>query len=350
MRHREKSGDRRQDSGGTTALFIVGLLAFWITPATRGVETFVTFDVVTPDPNDGNYTAPLIEAEPNQQINYSITAIVYTDPNTHDCDANYTLGLGAAYVTLNTSFADPNCVREANSVSDALMTPLGTAGLGCTGLVFGDDVTDIGGSQDLLGEASTPNAFANGYKVVIATGTLTALYADGVYHVWVTPADNGTGTLSAGGGNGASPVSVLEPNLSQPPFGNPPDHITTGPGFYVARGTYYTLTLTVQNGGMGDIDVTPNQPGYAPGTGVILTATSHEGKEFLGWGMYDPNYPGDQNYYTTDTNSTLNLVMNANWQVDAAFKCDSGGDAMLPLGMVGVVGVLFLIRRLRLHS
>jgi hypothetical protein len=66
--------------------------------------------------------------------------------------------------------------------------------------------------------------------------------------------------------------------------------------------------------------------------------------------MYDPNYPGGQNYDTTDTSSTLNLVMNADWQVDAAFKCDSGGDAMLPLGMVGVVGVLFLIRRLRLHS
>jgi hypothetical protein len=50
-----------------------------------------------------------------------------------------------------------------------------------------------------------------------------------------------------------------------------------------------------------------------------------------------------------DSNNPLTIVMNSDQQVLAAFECDGSG-AMLPLRMVGVVGVLFLIRRLRLHS
>jgi hypothetical protein len=202
---------------------LLAVVAFVLPGTSSAVETFVTFDVVTPDPNDPNYTAPLIEPEPNQQISYSITAIVQAvDPND---EPNLGAGLGAAYVTLNTNFADANCVGAATQVCSTLSL------YSCTGLVLGDDVTDIGGSQYLLGDGSSPNAFANGYKVVIASGTLTAPVADGVYHVWVMPgsAANATGTLSAGGGNGASPVSVLGPNLTQAPFGAPPDHITTGP-------------------------------------------------------------------------------------------------------------------------
>jgi hypothetical protein len=273
---------------------LLAVVAFVLPGTSNAVETFVTFDVVTPDPNDVNSppgNAPLIVVTGGQSIAYSITGIVYTDPNNQSCDPDVTKGLGAAYVTLSTNFADGNCVREANEVS-ATLNPTGTLALACLGLPFGDDITDIGGSQDLLGDGSTaPNAFANGYKVVIATGRLTAPTADGVYHVWVTPQGSAGGT-PAPQEAGAAPVSVLNANLAQPSFGNPPDHITTGPGFYVARGEYHTLTLHITHEGYGDVDVAPNQPGYAPGTEVTLTATPHEGKTFDGWGIYDPNYPG----------------------------------------------------------
>ncbi len=139
-----------------------------------GVETKVRLDVVTPDPNDPNLDAPLIEAAANQPIAYAITAIVEAD------DPNHVKGLAAAYVTLNTNFGDANLVREANAVNDILKTPLGTGGfgetarLGCVGLVRGDDITDIGGSQRLLGESPAPSVFANGQRVTIAEGWLTA--------------------------------------------------------------------------------------------------------------------------------------------------------------------------------
>jgi hypothetical protein len=333
MKPRQKAEGKRHNP--EASFFVLTALLAVLAPGANAAETMVTFDVVTPDPNDPNYTAPLIEAEPAQQISYSITAIIYTDPNNQSCDPDVTKGLGAAYVTLSTDFADGNYVREANEIC-ATLNPSGTLALTCLGLPFGDDVTDIGGSQDLLGDGSTaPNAFANGYKVVIATGTLTAPTADGVYHVWITPQQ----------------ASALGPNLAQPPFGNPPDHVTPGPGFYVARGTYYTLTLTLNHESYGQVTVEPNLPGYAPGTEVTLTAIPVEGREFDHWELYDPNYPGDPYHMiASDPNNPLTIVMNSDHQVLATFKCDSGRDAMLPLGIVGIAGALWLIRRLRMHS
>jgi len=126
----------------------------------HGVQSTVRLHVVTPDPNDANAVpgdVPLIEAEANQQIAYAITAIVEADDGNLSGDPNYVKGLAAAYVTLNTNFGDANLVRGANVVNDILKTPLGTGGFGetarldCVGLVRGDDVTDIGGSQRLLG-------------------------------------------------------------------------------------------------------------------------------------------------------------------------------------------------------
>jgi hypothetical protein len=331
MKPRQKAEGKTHNPEASFFVLTGALLALLAPPA-NAVETMVTFDVVTPDANDPNYTAPLIDAEPAQQISYSITAIVQAvDPND---EPNLGNGLGAAYATLNTNFGDANCVREANEVC-ATLNPSGTLALTCLGLPFGDDVTDIGGSQDLLKDGSTaPNAFANGYKVVIASGTLTAPTADGVYHVWITPQQ----------------ASALGPNLAQPPFGNPPDHITSGPGFYVARGTYYTLTLAINHETYGQVTVEPNLPGYAPGTEVTLTAIPVEGREFDHWELYDPNYPGDPYHMiASDPNNPLTIVMNSDQQVLATFKCDSGG-AALPLGVVGVVCVLLVIRRFRLHS
>jgi hypothetical protein len=303
----------------------------------NAVETFVTFDIVTPDPNDPNYTAPLIEAEPGQQISYSITAIVQAvDPND---EPNLGAGLGAAYVTLNTNFADPNCVGAATQVCSTLsLYP-------CTGLVLGDDVTDIGGSHDLLNDTPTPNAFANGYKVVIASGTLTAPTADGVYHVWVTPQQ----------------ASILGPNLTQAPFGSPPDHTAGGQGFYVVIGNYYYYTLTVWSPAhflgntYGYVEQTPNLPSYPNGMEVTLTAIPQGGKHFEQWYHYDVNVPFDANHwddpnyntFTTDANNPITVVMDQNRLIVANFECGSGMVSMVATATVAIFGGLWLMRRRR---
>jgi len=324
-------------------LLRLGFLAVCILTAglrmASGVETIVTLDVTTPDPNDPNYTAPLIVATGGQAIDYSITAIVYTDPNDQSYDANVTNGLGAVYLTLNTTFGDSNCVGEANAVNDMLKTPLGTGGfggtaeLGCIGVVQGDDVADIGGSQDLLGESETPVSFANGQVAIVATGTLVAPAADGVYHVWVTP---------------GSAVSVLEPNLSQPPFGRPADQVFAGQGFYVVVGTYdyYSLTVGINDSNKGYVEIDPCLPSYPDGMVVTLTAVPNPGKSFTEWDHLDPNDPYDSNNTVLDANNPTQVVMDQHRQVVANFKCGSGEEAMVSLSM-SVLGVAGLVRRRR---
>jgi len=226
-----------------------------------GVQTTVRLDVVTPDPNDPNYTAPLIEAEANQQIEYAITAIVEADDGNLSGDPNYVKGLAAAYVTLNTNFGDANCVRETNVVNDILKTPLGTGGfgetarLGCVGLVRGDDITDIGGSQRLLGESPAPSVFANGQRVTIAKGQLTAPGQDGIYHVWVTPQE----------------VRSLDANATQPPYSLTPDNVFAGQGFFLVVGDcdYYTLIVYNLDDTRGHVEADPYLPSYPEGTEVL---------------------------------------------------------------------------------
>ena len=314
----------------------LAVVAFVAVGTAGAVETLVTFDVTTPDPNDANNTAPLIPAVPSQPITYSITAIVYTDPNDQTSDPNITNGLGAAYVTLNTNFGDANLVGGPNAIN-ANFTVYPS-----TGLAFGDDITDIGGSQDLLGESGSPVELANGQRVVLAEGTVIAPSTDGVYHVWVTA-----------GGTPALHVSVLEPNLSSPPFGRAPDQVSTGQGFYVVVGTYnyYTLTLGVVNGEFGDVEVTPNLPSYPTGMEVTLTAWPDEGKAFQEWRHYDtndPNYlndPNDSRYFTVDVNNPTTVVMNQDRTIGAVFACGSG--LMATLTAFGVLGVVRFVRRRR---
>ena len=83
-----------------------------------------------------------------------------------------------------------------------------------TGLALNDNITDVGGSQDLIGDGNAVE-FASGEQAVIAQGVVTVPSADGTYHVWATPQE----------------VSVLGPNLAQSPTGQPPDELRVGAVF-----------------------------------------------------------------------------------------------------------------------
>jgi len=109
-------------------------------------------------------------------------------------------------------------------------------------------------------------------------------------------------------------------------------------------GVYVTLTLTEVNGSMGDVDVDPNLPQYPIGASVTLTAVPIEGKSLRHWEIYDPNFPGDANYVTIDSNNPANIVMMADREVTAVFRCGSSTAPLLPI-MLGVLGLFVWVRR-----
>jgi hypothetical protein len=84
---------------------------------------------------------------------------------------------------------------------------------------------------------------------------------------------------------------------------------------------------------------------YTDGTPIVLTATAVSGKSFKEWTIYDPNHPGDINHATTDANTTIYLTMNANYQVDADFKCGSGLPPFVAVALLAL-GVGLVIRRM----
>ena len=111
----------------------------------------------------------------------------------------------------------------------------------------------------------------------------------------------------------------------------------------------YALSLEVDNAHMGTIEMEPDEPSepphlYRPGTEVTLTAVPDQGKSFRYWKVYDPNHPGDANYIELDANTVLHLTMDADWEVEAAFKCGGGVGLMFPLS---VAAGLALMRRRR---
>ncbi len=329
----------------TRKLARVAWLAIALGPVALGVltapmvlaETLVTLDVWAGDPNDPN--DPNLWHDPNsvllleggEPIPYAITAEVLAnddvgDPNLSH-DPNVSQGLGALFVTLRTNFIDPNLVGEPNGIAGPLSVHP------CTGLPLDDDVTDIGGSQDLLGD-NQAQAFASGERAVIAQGLLTAPSVDGTYHVLVTP----------------QTVSVLAGDLSQGPTGRTADRIALGQGFYVVVGEtdLYTLTIYEQRD-CGDVIQTPLLSQYPNGMAVTLEAVPYPDEGFNEWCIGDPNYPGDANYYDVDANNPMVLVMTDNYEVLVTWECSGGLGAMLPLATVGIVGAVLLIRRLRLH-
>ncbi len=134
------------------------------------------------------------------------------------------------------------------------------------------------------------------------------------------------------------------------------DDVEARNGYFSNSGR--TLTVTINNPSRGTVAIHPNvlldpnqDPNdssfvrrYTDGTPVVLTATPVSGKAFDAWTIYDPNYPGDVNHAVTDTNTTLFLTMNGNYEVEAAFKCGSGLPPFIA-GVLLVMGLGIVIRR-----
>jgi hypothetical protein len=115
----------------------------------------------------------------------------------------------------------------------------------------------------------------------------------------------------------------------------------------------HTLKLTVNHSNWGSVEVDPNlvDPNdstiqrYTSGTEVVLTATPVSGKSFKEWTVYDPNYPGDLSHAVSNPNTVLYLTMNADWEVGADFKCGSGLEPLLGIGLLAMVMVA-VVRRI----
>lgn len=120
---------------------------------------------------------------------------------------------------------------------------------------------------------------------------------------------------------------------------------TTWQGTGLGVPALYTLDLTVVNPQYGTVDVDPNLPDYVPATEVTLTATPIEGKAFKRWRVFDPNYPGDMNHATDDSNLVLTLLIDQDLEVEAYFECGSGMGYVLPSMLVGVLGLGLMSRK-----
>ena len=115
-------------------------------------------------------------------------------------------------------------------------------------------------------------------------------------------------------------------------------------------GSWYGLTLTLKDPGPSWVDIDPNYPNWAPftypcGRALMLTAVPGVNKSFKKWRIWDANHPGDANYVVIDTNNPITVVMNADREVKAVFKCGGGGiGPFLVIGMA-MFGMLALRRR-----
>ncbi len=108
----------------------------------------------------------------------------------------------------------------------------------------------------------------------------------------------------------------------------------------------YSLAIKKKNETFGEVEIDPepndpNAPAYATGTVVTLTAIPNEGRSFNYWYIFDPNHPGDANYAMTDTNESIEILMDADREVTAAFRC--GGALVVPPLMLALL-VLGLVR------
>ncbi|MBN1341640.1 MAG: SUMF1/EgtB/PvdO family nonheme iron enzyme [Phycisphaerae bacterium] len=110
----------------------------------------------------------------------------------------------------------------------------------------------------------------------------------------------------------------------------------------------YVLTIDKVNSLWGNVNTEPFSPSYEyPACSeLILNAQPTEGKAFKHWEIYDPNFPGDANYATYDSNLTTTIVMMTDREVTAVFKCGSDAGPLLPM-MLGVLGLFVLARRIR---
>jgi hypothetical protein len=119
------------------------------------------------------------------------------------------------------------------------------------------------------------------------------------------------------------------------------------------------LNLTVAHSNWGTIDINPLLPDptdpntpdqrilrYTDGTQVVLSATAITKKAFDKWTIYDPNYPNDPNRATVDSNAVLHLTMDKDYQIQASFKCASGLEPLLVIGLFAMAAGV-VVRRFR---
>jgi len=84
---------------------------------------------------------------------------------------------------------------------------------------------------------------------------------------------------------------------------------------------------------------------YTNGTAIVLTAQPISGKSLKQWTIFDPNHPGDANYAVTDTNTVLYLTMDADWEVEAKFKCGASVPPFVAMTLLAL-GLAVVVRRL----
>lgn len=231
---------------------------------------------------------------------------------------------------------------------------------------------------DADGDTSVPNAPPGAplWKSAVWNGDKYAdapTSWDDANYVMVTQADNGQPLVYKSFGSGYNPadpndyqlltegiclVGVYGTDATEIPSWIEVTHVECRDNAeFVA--TAHNLDLTVTNAQHGTIEIDPmlpdpNDPNlpedrllkYTEGTNVVMTATPVEGKTFKGWTIYDPNYPGDINHSVTDTNAVLFLVMDSDWQIEAAFKCGSSLPPFVAM-MLLTLGLGVVARRLR---
>jgi subtilisin family serine protease len=181
-------------------------------------------------------------------------------------------------------------------------------------------------------------------------GTASVTYSSGFYGTSAaSPHVAGTAALAWSAFpayTNAEIKNYLESGGMNPDLGTPGKDNTYGYGPVVLEDSFHSLRLTISNSQWGAVTVDPNQPdpndpnllSYVPGQVVLLEANAISGRYFAGWTIFDPNYPGDLNYAdVNDANTVLNLTMNADWQVEASFKCGTGTAAVAPLLAIAIV-------------
>jgi len=87
----------------------------------------------------------------------------------------------------------------------------------------------------------------------------------------------------------------------------------------------YTLEVTIEPPATGYVTKSPSKATYSAGEVVTLTAYPYSGYEFDHWGGWPP-YPG-----VGSTSRSIQITMDANWWVVAAFREVTAPPAQCPL-------------------
>ncbi len=160
----------------------------------------------------------------------------------------------------------------------------------------------------------------------------------------ITP--TGTGSLTISLSNFTAVTTETDPN------GQFFDTMTIDGNqvFVTVGGTaHYWLQTRVDPEESGEIVLTPPTdpcvPVYSDQTDVTLNGDKTTHKPFRHWTIFDPNYPGDANVATQDSNNPIVLRMASDQEVEAYFDCSSGLGPMLP-GIMSLLGVAWLTRRM----